>query len=138
MSDELQDPGAVPEGGSSMKAKDLKNQVLLLKPTGTGEWPAKDAEYDAEGNVVNEAKNAQPFVVCNVWVLDRSGVVDTGQDVRFSWWKAVEQLKDKVGQFVGCKPVEQDDRSVALVALEGAARDVAAQAIADIKSTEPM
>jgi len=138
MSDELQDPGAVPEGGSNMKAKDLKNQVLLLKPTGLGEWPAKDAEYDAEGNVVNEAKNAQPYVICDVWVLDRSGVVDTGQGVRFSWWKAVEQLKDKIGQYVGCKPVEQDDRSVALAPLEGTGREVAAQVIKDIHSTEPM
>ena len=127
MSDEgFVDPGAVPEGGDRMNAKNLKNQVLLLKPTGTGEWPAKDD------------RKAQPFVTCDVWVLDRSGVTETGQDVRFSWWKAVSQLSGQIGEFVGCKPTERDDNSVELVPLEGDARKVAAQVVADIRSTEPM
>lgn len=124
MSKELVDPDPAPEGGAAqMRAADLKNKVVLLCPT----------EHDTV-----EGKDGKPweFVACNVWVLDRQGIVEEGTNVRISWWKAIAQLKDKMGEFVGAKPTEQDDRSVELVPLSGDARKIAAQVVADL-SGEP-
>lgn len=120
------DPPEAPEAQASMKAKDLKGQVCLFKPTAIGEWPAQEA---SEGQ---KAKPAQPYVECDVWVLDRAGIVDEGTGVRVGWWRAVEQLKDSIGRVVGGKPTEQDDRSVILVPLSGEARDVAAKVSAEL------
>ena len=134
MSDEgFSDPGELPEGGDAnrMNAKNLKNQVLLLKPT------LHDTVPGTKPNANGEVKPWE-FVECDVWVLDRTGVVETGQGVRFSWWRAVRRLQSQIGEFVACKPMEQDDNSVDLVPLEGDARKVAAQVVADIRSTEPM
>lgn len=120
------DPPEPPEGSASLKAKDLKNKVCLFRPTAVGEWPAKEATED------EKAKPAQPYVECDVWVLDRAGVTDEGTAVRVGWWKAVAQLKDNIGQIVAAKPMEQDDRSVVLVALTGEAREVAAKVSAEL------
>lgn len=125
MSDFL-DPPEPPEGSASLKAKDLKNKVCLFRPTAVGEWPAKEATEE------EKAKPAQPYVECDVWVLDRAGVTDEGTAVRVGWWKAVAQLKDNIGQIVAAKPMEQDDRSVVLVALTGEAREVAAKVSAEL------
>lgn len=113
------DPPPAPEGGTNLRAADLKNRVLLLRPTG----------HDTV-----EGKDGKPweFVECDVWVLDRAGIVEEGTGVRFSWWKAVAQLKGSIGQFVACKPVEQDDRSVELLPLSGDARQVAEKVAAEI------
>ena len=54
-----------------------------------------------------------------------------------SWWRAVEQLKESLGAFVGGKPVENDDRSVTLVPLEGQARDVAEAIVKEITEGAP-
>lgn len=110
------DPGDPPEGGGLMKAKDLINKVCLFRPTGLGEWPPK------------EDKKAQPYVECDVWVLDRAGIVEEGQGVRVGWWKAVDQLRDQMGSFVGAKPEQEEgSNAIYLRRLEGAARDVAAE-----------
>jgi hypothetical protein len=69
-----------------------------------------------------------------VWVLDRQGITAHETGVRFSWWKAVDQLQDMIGKFVSCKPVEQADNSVSLVPLTGAAKEVALQAIKTIEA----
>lgn len=115
------DPPPAPETSETLvRAADLKNRVLLLRPTGLGEWPARDD------------KPAQPFVACDVWVLDRSGIEAAHTDVRFSWWRAVAQLKDRIGQFTACRPVERDDRSVELVPLSAEARKVAEQVAHDL------
>lgn len=123
----LVDPAELPEGGNPdrLNAKNLKNCVLVVKPTSHETIPGKDGK-------------PWEFVECDVWVLDRTGVVETGQGVRFSWWRAVRRLQGQIGEFVGCKPVEQDDNSVDLLPLEGDAKKVAEQVVADIKSSEPM
>lgn len=112
----LTDPPPVPEGGNQLKAKDLKNKVIIIKPTEHDTVPGKDDK-------------PWEFVAGDVWVLDRAGVTETGQGVRFSWWKAVAQLKGLLGEFVACKPTEMDDNSVELVPLAGEARDVAAKIV---------
>lgn len=119
------DPPPAPEGGQNLRAADLKNRVLLLRPT----------EHDTV-----EGKDGKPweFVACDVWVLDRAGIVETGHGVRFSWWKAVAQLKDAIGRFVACKPVEQEDRSVELMPLPGDARAVAEKVAAELSGPTPV
>jgi len=125
------DPPEPPEAGASMKAKDLKNKVCLFFPTAMGEWPAKEATEN-EG-----AKAPQPYVECDVWVLDRAGVTESGSGVRVGWWRAVAQLKDSIGQYVAAKPVEQEDRSVILLPLSGEARDVASTVLKELTSDSP-
>ena len=125
MSDFL-DPPDPPEGSASLKAKDLKNKVCLFRPTAIGEWPAKEATED------QKAQGPQPYVECDVWVLDRAGVVEEGTGVRVGWWKAVAQLKESIGQIVAAKPMEQEDRSIVLVTLTGDARDVAAKVSSEL------
>jgi len=123
------DPPPAPETSETLvRAADLKNRVLLLRPTGTGEWPARD-----------DGKAPQAYVECDVWLLDRQGVESSATGVRFSWWRAVSQLQGAMGRYVACRPTERDDRSVELLPLSGTARDVA-EKVADELSrndTEP-
>ena len=128
------DPPEPPEGGG-LKANDLKNKVCLLRPVEIGEWPAKPEERDESGNVTKKAQGPRPYYECDVWVLDRAGIVEEASGVRISWWRAVEQLKDSLGQFVLAMPVEQDDRSVILVKTAREDwRKVGAEAVAFITS----
>lgn len=128
MTDENMDPGPPAEPGEgSLRAKNLKNAVLVLRPQRYGEEPGK---ADPKTGEVKPWR----YVETDVWVLDRAGIVESGTNVRFSWWRAVPQLQDRIGQFIGCKAVEQDDNSVVLVPLEGEARKVAAQVIADLQA----
>jgi hypothetical protein len=121
------DPPEPPEGGGSMRAKDLVNKVCVFRPVSVGEWPAKPAtEHE-------KAMKAQPYVECDVWVLDRAGVIEEGSGVRVGWWKAVEQLKGSLGQYVGAKPrTEEGSNAIYLAALSGEARAVAEQAVATL------
>lgn len=117
------DPPPAPEGSPLMRAADLKNRPVVLRPT----------RYDSV-----EGKDGKPwtFVECDVWVLDRAGVVEHAAGVRFSWWKAVEQLRETLGDLVACKPVEQEDRSVELLPLTGEARAVAERVAAEITAAD--
>lgn len=115
----IQDPPPPPEGAASLRAADLKNRVLILRP---------------ERHDTVEGKDGKPweFVECDVWVLDRAGIVEHASGVRFSWWKAVAQLKNSIGALVACKPVEREDRSVELEPLTGEARKVAERVAGEI------
>lgn len=121
----LVDPPAVPEGGTGefMKAKDLKNRVIIVQPT------AVERKDGIDGK-------PWEYVVANVWVLETHGVVEVGQNVRFSWWKAREQLRSMIGEYVACKPVEQDDNSVELIPLQGNAREVASGIVKRLEDGE--
>jgi hypothetical protein len=126
------DPPAPPEPGeATLRAKDLKNKVCLFRAQSLGEWPA------------TEDKKAQPYVTCDVWVLDRAGIIEQSADVRISWWRAVGQLSPHLGEIMLGMPVEQDDRSVILVSTSKQEwRDLAARCIkeiegADTRSAEP-
>lgn len=125
---EIIDPPAAPEPGEggSLRAKDLKGHVCIFHPVGEGMWPAKPATDD------KPAQDASPYIDCEVWRLDRAGIVDTSTGVRVSWWRAVPQLQPYMNQYVCARVVEQDDRSVILVPLEGEARSVAETALKEI------
>ena len=125
----LSDPGVPPEAGtagSRLRAKNLKNTPLILRPR-----EVKSAEgRDREGN-----PKMYDYMECDVWVLDRQGVVESDTGIRVTWWRALEQLKNaRMGSLIACRPVEQDDNSVVLAALEGAARDVAEIVAAEIEA----
>jgi hypothetical protein len=138
MAAELHDPPEAPEGGGLMKGTDLVNKVCLFRPTGMGEWPARAAVAATAESAAQKARGPQPYVNCDVWVLDRAGIVEEGTDVRVGWWKAVEQLKDSMGQFVGAKPTkEEGSNAIFLLALSGDARKAAVKAIAEIEAAAP-
>ncbi len=148
MSPELSELPPPPEGGTGMRAADLINKVCVFRPNNLGEWDAKPAEVDADGNVTKEAQKASTYVECDVWVLDRAGILEEGSHVRVSWWKAVDQLKGCIGEFVPGKPTqEQGGRAVFLHPLEGDALKIAAKVVAELdispeaeflgESTEP-
>lgn len=129
---EFVDPPEPPEARERLNAKNLKGAYLILKPTEVGEWPAKPAEFDETGKEIKRAQGVQPFVTCDVWVFDRAGLVSADTGIRFSWWRAVEQLRKQLGQFVACRPMEQEDKSVVLVALAGEARTAAEKVMTEI------
>lgn len=117
------DPPAAPEGGSNARPSDLLNTPCIVQPTGTGVW-GPDSKTPGK-----------PYVVCNVWTLDRAGIVDHHEGMWIGWWKAVEQLKGSPGALVACRPTQQADNSISLEPLDGAAREVAAGAAAQIEQT---
>lgn len=121
----LVDPTPPPEPGEGnrLRARDLKNTPLILKPVREGNEPGKD-------------NKPWVYIECEVWTLDRQGVVAHETGIRFSWWRAVEQLKSQIGQYVACRPVEQDDNSIILTPLSGAAREVAEAALATLAAPQ--
>lgn len=113
-----------------MRAKDLVNKVCVFRPLSLGEWPAKAATE------TEKAMKAQPYVECDVWVLDRQGITEEGTGVRVGWWKAVEQLKAcGLGSFVPAKPrTEEGSNAIYLAPLTPEARQVATQVIAALEA----
>ena len=128
------DPPLAPEGGSNFRATDLKNQPCIIRGNELGTWPAKAAEYDANGVIVKDAQKESDYVECDVWTLDRAGLLDHHPGVRISWWKAVAQLKDSLGDLVLCRPAQADPASnaISLLPLTGDARVVAEQVASTI------
>ena len=125
MSDIL-DPPTPPEpsqgDGDYIKAKDLKNLPIILRPVAVKELPG------------NEEGKTWKFVECDVWILGAGGVEEQGTGLRISWWRAYEQIKNAIGRFIPCRPVEQDDRSVILVPLKGDTRAAAEKVVAGLDS----
>lgn len=122
---DLIDPIEPPEGSDFLKAKDFKNKPVILQPV----------RFATEAGRI-EGKE-WTFVECNVWELDRAGVVQEAENVRVSWWRAVAQLKDHIGSYIACRPVEQEDNSIILAPLTGDARDVAARVVKDLSNAVP-
>ena len=130
MSDIL-DPPTPPEPseGGSLKARDLKNLPIILRPVRVAEEPGKrDPEKP------DEEPKPWKFVECDVWVLGAGGVEQEGTGLRISWWRAYEQIKNAIGRFIPCRPVQQDDRSVILVPLKGDTRAAAERIVADVET----
>lgn len=119
------DPPPAPEGGSSARPSDLLNKPCIFKATGMGKWG-------------EESKTpGKPYVVVDVWTLDRAGIVDHFEGMWVGWWKAVAQLEHNIGELVACRPTQQADNSIELVALSGTAREVAVAA-ADALTAAPV
>lgn len=118
------DPPPAPEGGNNVRPADLLNQPILVRPIGIGTW---DEESKSPG---------KPYVICDVWTLDRAGIVEHHEGMWISWWKAVEQLRENIGSIVACRPTKQDDNSIELTPLEGAAREVAVKAAESLSAVE--
>lgn len=127
------DPPEPPEGsGSNMRARELVNKVCIFRPVTLGEWPAKPATE------TDKAMKAQPYIECDVWVLDRAGIIEEGTGVRVGWWKAVAQLKDRIGEMVGAKPkTEEGSNAIYLAALSGDARAIAEKVAAEVGGIAP-
>ncbi len=121
MSPELSDPPDAPEPGSlsGVKPRELVNQPIILLPVKIR--VAHDKKKDEDFEVVD----------CHFWRLDRSGIVDDGE-TGISWWRAREQLRDQIGRYIACRPTAQDDNSIILAPLSGAARDVAEKTVAGL------
>lgn len=117
---ELTDPPDAPEAGSlRIKPRELVNLPIILLPLKVriAHDPKKDEDFEV--------------VDCHFWRLESSGVVQEGE-TGISWWKAREQLRNQIGQYIACRPRQGDDNSISLIKLEGAPRDVAAKVIADL------
>lgn len=128
------DPVDPPEPEDRLGAADLKNKVCLFRPTVWGEWPPKGEELNEDGSVKQKAQGPRPYCECDVWVLDRAGIVESGTGIRVSWWRAVKQLEPvELGSFILAMPVEQPDRSVILMKTSKQDwRDIAALAVKEI------
>jgi hypothetical protein len=113
----LKDPSPAPES-SQLRAKNLKNKPLLVRPGEEGEQQGKDG-------------NPWRYIVCEVVALDRSGIVERGDGVRFSWARALPQLIDGRDIWIACRPVE-DGNAVILEPLDGAERDVAERVLDEL------
>lgn len=119
----LSDPPPAPEGGGSLRAKDLVNKVCLFRPESLGQWDLKEGET-----------KPRDYVSCSVWVLDRAGILEESENVRVGWWKAVDQLREKLGEYVGAKPVQEEgSNAIALMPLDGEARTVAERVTAELE-----
>lgn len=119
MSDGFVDPGPPPPARERLKAKNLVGQNCLILPTGIGEWDAKPA------TATDRAQPAQEYVECDVWTLDRQGIVASESGVRISWYRAVPDLKSEMGKYLGCRPTEDTDKSNFLARLPDEIRPVA-------------
>jgi hypothetical protein len=112
-----------PPESSGLRAKDLKNRPCLVLPG------------DLKSEKSNRDENDWTFVECRVAVIDRSGIVERGDNVRISWARAVPQLTDFAAEYPGewmpCRPVE-DGNAVILAELEGADLEVAERVLEEL------
>ncbi len=121
------DPPPAPEAGegSGIRAKDLKNKVVVLRRTGEGR----------DDTIRDKNDRAWVWTEADVWVIDRAGIELHESGLRVSWWRVQEQLKQAGDSFVAGKIVEQEDRSVILAPVAGAAREVLEKVMPEIIAT---
>ena len=107
------------EPSKTPRAKDLKNQPLLIKP---GQRYKKEDGADGKPWVYHE---------CAVVTLDRQGIVDQYDDVRISWVRVLPQLEASKGQWLAVKPYDTGE-GIVLVGLEGQELAVAARVVDEL------
>lgn len=128
MTDDFVDPGEPGELKTGLRAKNLVNQPLIIRPNAILEAMGKD-----------DAGNDKPYtyVDCDVWVLDRQGVIDHDTGVQFSWVRVMPQLSDRLGQYVAGKPIRGSDNSITLQPFTEDGKKIARSVIAEIRNTAP-
>lgn len=127
MTDEFVDPGEPGDLESGfLKSKDLINKPIIIRPV--------EVRHDGKGKDDNGNPQAYTYVNCDVWVLDRAGVVEKGTGVQFSWKRVIPQLSDRIGQFVAATPVVEADNSRVLQPFGEKGKEIARRVIADIKA----
>jgi hypothetical protein len=101
------------------RAKDLKNQPLLVKP--------------GQKYKVDDGADGKPwtYVECAVVTLDRQGVVEQYKDIRISWVRTLQQLEASKGQWLAVKPIDTGD-GVVLVGLEGPELAIAERVVGEL------
>jgi hypothetical protein len=94
------------EPSKSPRAKDLKNQAMLVKP--------------GQKYVTEDGADGKPwtYVECEVATLDRQGVVERYEDVRISWKRVLPQLEERKGQWLAVKAIDTGE-GIILAGLEG-------------------
>lgn len=119
------DPGEPGELQGLMRAKDLLNKPCIFRPHPIQQGQGKD-----------DAGNPQSYdyYPCDVWVLDRAGIVEHGTNVQVSWKRVMPQLSEKVGLFVAATPRRGDDNSITLQPFTDSGKEIARLAIKEIKS----
>lgn len=123
----VMDPPAPPEPTAAdyMKPAALRNQDCIILPRSLGKW-------DADESI---GKDEQPYVECDVWILDRQGVKEEGAGVRITWVRTYAQLKDLLGRYIAARPVEAEGSpAVILTRLSDELRKVAAEVVADLRA----
>jgi hypothetical protein len=131
MSDLFVDPGEPGELKGSLRAKDLINKPLLIRPL---------SEQTVEG------QDSKPwhFVECDIAVIGMGGIEDHASGVRISWVRVLPQLTqrmtEKPGAWVGGIPKVQQDNSVVLTPFSDKGRETASnlmpQVVAVFKPAE--
>jgi hypothetical protein len=117
------DPPPPPDRATGHKAKDLKGRNCVFLPRRLGHW---DPRLNEETGV----EETQPFVSCDVWTFDRSGVIDMSTGVRVSWWMPYAQLSEMLDHYIAAVPGEgTDGRSIILAPVTDPALREVAQSI---------
>jgi hypothetical protein len=119
----MDDPVEPPEPGSGMRAANLTNLNVILHPTHVGQDKSRDSDGEYE------------YVSCEAWTFNEHGIDEHGTDVRFSAWRAVEQLKKHLGGYVVCKPTKHPDNSVTLEKVTDRAKQKAVELEPVVKDT---
>lgn len=114
MSDPFVDPGEPGELKGSLRAKDLINKPLIVRPVAEREETGQDGK-------------PWHYVECDVVVLGVGGIEDHASGVRVSWVRVIPQLTDRLGAWVTGTPKVQQDNSVVLVPFGEKGREVARQ-----------
>jgi hypothetical protein len=129
VTDDFMDPGEPGELTGFLKAKDLINKPLIIKPLAV--------RHDGQGKDDDGNPTSYTYVNCDVWVLDRAGVVEKGEGVRIAWKRVIPQLEDRIGKFVAGTPIVEADNSRVLQAFSEAGKEIARKVIAEIKAEAP-
>lgn len=128
MTDDFVDPGEPGELSGRLKAKDLLNKPLIIRP--------RELRHDGKGTDDDGNPKAYDYVDCDVWVLDRAGIVEHDTGVRFSWVRVMPQLTDRIGQFVAGTPVVEPDNSRVLKPFTENGKEIARKVMSEIKAQE--
>lgn len=128
MTDEFVDPGEPGELTGMMKSKDLINKPLIIRP--------RAVRHDGQGKDDDGNPTTYSYVNCDVWVLDRAGVVESGTDVQFSWKRVIPQLADRIDKYVAGTPRVTDNNSRVLEPFTDKGKEIARRVIGEIKAGE--